>query len=58
MPINDENTNIACGPAGLDVGGDIENPKEIQDNWERFERGRIIIDEPLVVVELGTQNNP
>ena len=29
MPLNDENTNIACGPTGLVVGGDVENPKEI-----------------------------
>ena len=58
MPLNDENTNIACGPTGLDVGGNIENPKEIQDSWERFEQGRIIVDETLVVVELGTKDNP
>ena len=28
-PVNDENTNIACDPTGLVVGGDVENPKEI-----------------------------
>ena len=28
-PENDENTNIAYGPTGLVVGGDVENPKEI-----------------------------
>ena len=38
-PVNDENTR-----------GDVENPKEIQDSWDRFEQGRIAIDEPFVVV--------
>ena len=28
-PVIDENTNIACGPTGLVVRGDVENPKEI-----------------------------
>ena len=32
MPINDENTNIACGATGLVVGGDVEDLKEIQDS--------------------------
>ena len=57
-PVNDENTNIACDPTGLVVGGDVENPKEIQDRWDRFEQSRIAIDEPLVVINLGTEENP
>ena len=57
-PVNDENTNVDGDPTGLVVGSDVENPKEIQEGWDRFEKGRVAIDEPLVVVKLGTEENP
>ena len=52
-PVNNENST--CNSTGLVV---IEDPKEIQNNWNRFEQNRIIINEPLVEINLGTEEKP
>ena len=57
-PIDSENIDISSDPTGLVVKSDVNDHTGLQENWQRFEQSRIEIDEPIRVVNLGTEENP
>ena len=57
-PIDSENIDITSDPTGLVIESDVNDHTGLQENWQRFEQSRIEIDEPVRVVNLGTEENP
>ena len=56
--VDSENIDITSDPTGLAVEGDANDHTVIQENWQKFEQGRIGINEPISVINLGTKENP
>ena len=56
--IDSENIDITFDPTGLVVEGDVNDHTRLQENWHRFEQSQIEIDEPIKIINLGTEENP
>ena len=56
--VDSENIDITSGPTRLAVESDANNHTMIQESWQKFEQGRIGIDEPISVINLGAKENP
>ena len=56
--VDSENIDITSDPTGLVIEGDTNNHTTIQESWQKFEQGRIGINEPISVINLGIEENP
>ena len=56
--VDRENIDITSGPTRLAVEGDANDHTMIQESWQKFEQGGIGINEPISVINLGTEENP